>query len=469
MVRGLDHGVPPTLSYISAYTPYTSANSGAILPVSDFVFNDDRQGYHRHRTSPLSQKMVHQHASRVVCAMTDNQPYTGDIYNQVPTPQKTRVQSAVHSVSDFSHGCQGQSFCIHAPTVPNGATTFYDDHSNFVVLHHFPLSPPPFSGHQQHTILIPSSPHTNNLSPVVCQDGPRTPNHDLENNSPTGSFSVLEVAPGTIFPQSGLSTANADPVPEHDHDAAVNEPIFDAVLSLREDQWPLAEQMYATVRTVFPNTGQYPTNSLYEPTQYDPDSLVTTSETATVSPCTRSPPRPHTNASHRTVSPPSPSSGSLAGVFTLGRSRSLQVVESAESESSPEVQNSIDTSPTNSIQESQTTNARMGEEPNFCHLCGVSFTQRQVYRRHLKDKHEDKESCPHCSGFKWSRGRPHLYRKHLELKHPRVTSSENRPTRRTRKHQAIDARQYKVPNGRIQPTSRGLVANVSQALFKDAL
>ncbi|KAH8991496.1 hypothetical protein EDB92DRAFT_660537 [Lactarius akahatsu] len=466
MVRGLDHGVPPTLSYISAYTPYTSANSGAILPaVSDFVFNDDRQGYHRHRTSSLSQKMVHQHASRVVCPVIDNQPYTGDIYNQVPTPQKTRVQSAVHSVSDFSHGCRSQSFCIHAPTVPNGATTSYDDHSNFVVLHHFPLSPPPFSGHQQHTILIPSSPLTNNIFPVVCQDVPRTPNHDLEHNSPTGSFSVLEVAPGTIFQQRGLGTANADPVPEHDHDAVVNEPIFDAVLSLREYQWPLAEQMYAAF-----HTGQYPTNSIYEPTQYDPDSLVITSETATVSPCTRSPgPRPHTNASHRTVSPPSPSSGSLADVFTLGRSRWLQVVESAESESSTEVQNSIDTSPTNSIQQSQSTNVRMGEEPNFCHLCGVSFTQRQVYRRHLKDKHEDKESCPHCSSFKWSRGRPHLYRKHLELKHAQFTSSEDRPTRRTRKHQAIGARECKVPNGRIQFTSGDLVANISQVLFKDDL
>ncbi|KAH9170768.1 hypothetical protein EDB89DRAFT_1233879 [Lactarius sanguifluus] len=470
MVRGLDHGVPPTPSYISVYTPYTSANSGVILPVSDFVFNDDRQGYHRHRTSSLSQKMVHQHTSRVVCAMTDNQPYTGDIYNQVPTPQKTGVQSAVHSVSDFSHGCQGQSFCIHAaPTVPNGATTFYNDHSNLVVLHHFPLSPPPFPGRQQqHTILIPSSPLTNNFFPVVCQDGSRTPNHDLGNNSPTGSFSVLEIAPGTIFPQRGLSTANADPVPEHDHDTAVNEPNFDAVLSSREDQWPLAEQMYATVHTVFPNTGQYPTNSLYEPTQYDPDSLVTTFETATVSPCTRSPsPSTHTNARHRAVSPPS--SGSLAGAFMLGRSRRLHDVEYAESEPSPEVQNSIDTPPTNSIQQSQTTNARMGEEPNFCHLCGVGFTQRQVYRRHLKDKHEEKESCPHCSSFKWSRGRPHLYRTHLELKHPLFTSSEGRPTRRTRKHQAIGARRCKVPNGRIQSTSGGLVANVSQVLFKDAL
>ncbi|KAH9171135.1 hypothetical protein EDB89DRAFT_1175569 [Lactarius sanguifluus] len=456
MVRGLDHGVPPTPSYSSAYTPYTSTNSGVILPVSDFVFNDVRQGYHRHRTSSLSQKVVHQHTSRVVCAMTDNQPYTGDIYNQVPTPQKTRVQSAVHSVSDFSHGCQGQSFCIHAaPTVPNGATTFYDDHSNFVVLHHFPLSPPPFPGRQQqHTILIPSSPLTNNFFPVVG------------NNSPTGSFSVLEIAPGTIFPQRGLSTANADPVPEHDHDAAVNEPIFDAVLSSREDQWPLAEQMYATVHTVFPNTDQYPTDSLS--TQYDPDPLVTTFETATASPCTRSPSaRTHTNASHRTVSPPS--SGRLAGAFMLGRSRRLHNVESAESESSTEVQDSIDTPPTNSIQQSQTTNARMGEEPNFCHLCGVSFTQRQVYRRHLKDKHEDKESCPHCSSFKWSRGRPHLYRKHLELKHPPFTSSEDRPTRRTRKHQAIGARQCKVLNGRIQSTSGGLVANVSQVLFKDTL
>ncbi|KAI9433819.1 hypothetical protein H4582DRAFT_948865 [Lactarius indigo] len=433
MVQGGDHGVPPTpSSYILPYTPYTPANF-ATLPVSDFAFNDDRQGYH-HRTSSLSQKVVHHHTSRIVCAMPDNQPYTGDIYNQVPTPQKTRVQGAVHSVTDFSHDCQGQLFCINAPTVPNGATTFYNDHSNFVVLRHFPLPPLPSSGpqqHQQHTIPNPSSPHGNNdgeLFLVICQDGSRTPNHDLDDNSLTDPSSALKVAPGTISPQRGFSTAKADHVPDNGIDSAVNEPVVDAVLSLREGQWSPAEKIYATVHTVFTNIGQYPTNSPWEPTQYDSNSLVPTFETVTVLPC---------------------------------RSHQLQDVATTESESSPEVQNSIDTPPTTSIHQSQTTNVTMGEEPNFCHPCGVSFTQRQVFRRHLKDKHEDKESCPHCSSFKWSRGRPHLYRKHLELNHPQFTSSKDQPTRRTRKHRAIGARQCKAPNGRIQSTSGGLVANVS--------
>ncbi|KAH9024145.1 hypothetical protein EDB85DRAFT_280594 [Lactarius pseudohatsudake] len=451
MARGSDHGVPPTPpSYISLYTPYTPANSGATLPVPDFVFNDhdDRQGYHHHYASSLSQKMVHQHTSRdprLVCAATDDQPYMGpgDIYNQVPTPQKTRVPSAVHSVSDFSHDCQ--LFCINAPTVPNGATTLYNDHSNFV-LHHFPLSPPPSAGRQQHTIPVPSSRLANNdgeFFPVVCRDGLRTRNHD-PNYSLTGSPSALEVASSAIFPQRVPSTANADHVPEHDNDVA----------------WRPAEQMYATLHmNLSPDTGQYSTNSSYGPTQYDSDSLVTTPETASVSPHIQSPsPRPHSNASHPAVSH-SPSGS--AGVFTLGRSRQLQDVAPAESVSFPGVQRSIEAAPATSVPQGQITNSTTVEEPNFCHLCGVSFTQRQVFRRHLKDKHEDKESCLHCSSFKWSRGRPHLYRKHLELKHPQFTPSEDRPARRTRKHRAIGARQRKVPNGRIQSTSGGLIANVS--------
>ncbi|KAH8995867.1 hypothetical protein EDB86DRAFT_1070229 [Lactarius hatsudake] len=425
MARSSDHGVPPIpLSYISLsrYTPYTPATTGATLPVSDFVFNDhdDRQDY----TSSLSQKMVHQHTSRdprLVYATTGDQPYMGpgDIYNQVPT-QKTRVPSAVHSVSDFSHDCQ--LFCINAHTVPNGATTLYNDHSNFVILHHFPLSPSSSAGRQQqHTIPIPPLRLGNNdgkFFPMVYRDGSRSPNHDPGNYSLTGSPPALEVASSAIFPQRRPSTANTDHVLEHDLDVA----------------WQPAEQMYASLHM-----------------NLSPDT-----ETALVSPHIQPPsPRPHSNASHPAVST-SPSGS--AGVFTPGRSRQLQDVAPAESMSFPEVQRSIETSPATS---GQITNATTAEEPNFCHLCRVSFTQRQVFRRHLKDKHEDKESCLHCSSFKWSRGRPHLYRKHLELKHPQFTPSEDRPTRRTRKHRAIGARQRKVPNGRTQSTSGGLVANVS--------
>ncbi|KAH9056760.1 hypothetical protein EDB87DRAFT_1169963 [Lactarius vividus] len=170
MVQGGNNGISPTHpSYILPYTLYTPTNFGATLPISDFAFNDDRQRYHHHCMSSLPQEMVHQQTSRVNCVTTDNQPYTGpgDIYNQVQTPQKTRVTSAVlHSVSNSSHDCQDQLFCINAPNVPNGATTFYNDHSNFVILHHSPLPPPPSAGRQQHILPIPSSPLANN-----CRQG----------------------------------------------------------------------------------------------------------------------------------------------------------------------------------------------------------------------------------------------------------------------------------------------------------
>ena len=294
---------------------------------------------------------------------------------------------------------------------------------------------------------------------MVFQDRSQTPNHsvnDPETFSLAGSSPVLEVASSSIFPQRGLGTSNADPVPKHDH-AAINEPIVDAVLSLRHDQWPPAERMYATVHTnLLPDTGQYSTNSPYGPTQYDSDSLETTFETVSVPPYTQTPsPRPHTNASHPAVLPPS--SGSLADVFTSDRSRQWRDVAFAESGSSPEIRSFIETSPApTAIQQSRTTNATVAEEPNFCHLCGFSFTQPQVFRRHLKDKHEDKESCTHCSSFKWSQGRPYLYRRHLKLKHPQFTSSEDRPGR-ARKLQSLGARRCKVPNRRTQATSGGLV------------
>jgi hypothetical protein len=99
-------------------------------------------------------------------------------------------------------------------------------------------------------------------------------------------------------------------------------------------------------------------------------------------------------------------------------------------------------SPSTSIQNNG-TDITMAAEQHFCPLCQVGFTQSQTLRRHLKDKHEDKKSCTYCLSFKWSRGRPHLYRRHLALKHPRFTPSEDRPGR-ARKLQVV-ARRRKAP------------------------
>ncbi|KAN0140652.1 hypothetical protein V8E53_001479 [Lactarius tabidus] len=56
--------------------------------------------------------------------------------------------------------------------------------------------------------------------------------------------------------------------------------------------------------------------------------------------------------------------------------------------------------------------------------CGRGFTLPQVLGRHVKDMHEAKESCSIClsqgSLFTFSRGRPYVYRKHLEKQHREI-------------------------------------------------
>jgi hypothetical protein len=283
--------------------------------------------------------------------------------------------------------------------------------------------------------------------PVHRQNGPQSPTYSA--NDPKSFFiagpsSTLEVAPSTV--QSGLGTPNVD------SDDAINGPTVDDVLSLGDNQWRPAEQVYAAADTQpSPDTHEYSTDYPHRHTQY-PITLEATS----ASPHQQSPsPRRHTVASHLSLSSSPPES--LADVFTVN-SQQWRDVAIEESETSPEVPNSVQTdqAPT-TIQQDRITGITVAEVPNFCHPCGIGFTQAQVFRRHLKDKHEDKESCTHCSSFKWSRGRPHLYRRHLSLKHPEVKSSdsEDRP-RRTRKLRTVAACQRNIPNRKTEATSRGV-------------
>ena len=66
------------------------------------------------------------------------------------------------------------------------------------------------------------------------------------------------------------------------------------------------------------------------------------------------------------------------------------------------------------------------EKKNWCSLCEIDFSQSQVLIRHIKDKHQTKESCFLCTSFKWSLGRPYLYRKHLQTRHPQIPLPEAR-------------------------------------------
>jgi hypothetical protein len=79
------------------------------------------------------------------------------------------------------------------------------------------------------------------------------------------------------------------------------------------------------------------------------------------------------------------------------------------------------------IQVPQSQNRNAGtmerrEKKNWCTLCQMEFSQSQGLSRHIKDKHKDKESCLYCSSFKWSPGRPYIYRNHLRMRHPQSPS-----------------------------------------------
>ena len=289
-------------------------------------------------------------------------------------------------------------------------------------------------------VLPPSNSHQVNMPHLTMhvhrQNGPQSPNYSANGPKPfflAGSSPALEVASSSV--QRVAPNSIADP------DDAITQPIVDAVLSLREDQRPPASLTANTPPP--PDTRESSTHFPHRPTPCNADSLAITLETASVSPYQQSPsPQPHTFASH-SQSPSSP--GSLADVFTVN-SQPWRDVAMSESETCPEVPSSVEKGPESAtIQQELTTDITEAEGSNYCHNCRVSFAQPQVFRRHLKDMHEEKESCAHCSSFKWSRGRPYIYRRHLELKHPEVTSSEDQ-LRRARKSRTAEARQRNRKN-----------------------
>ena len=289
-------------------------------------------------------------------------------------------------------------------------------------------------------VLPPSNSHQVNMSHLTMhvhrQNGSQSPNYLANGPKPfylAGSSSALEVTSSSA--QRVAPNSNADP------DAAITQPSVDAVLG--EDRWPPAERVNLNAKTPpLADTHEYPTHFPHMPAQCNADSLAMILETA--SPYRQSPsPGPHTIASHLSQLPSSP--GSLSDVFTANSQPWLDVAI-AESDIFPEAISPVETDPeSTTIQQERTRDIRVAEEPSYCHHCRVSFTQPRVFRRHLKDKHEQKESCTHCSNFKWSRGRPYLYRRHLRLKHPEVTFSKDQ-LRRARKSRTVGARQRNRKN-----------------------
>ena len=306
---------------------------------------------------------------------------------------------------------------------------------------------PPSNSHQV------SKPHP--AMPVYRQNGPQSPNYPVNDDLETLFLSRPSSAFGSV--QRSVPNLDADP------NDALNDPIVDVSLREPEDQLPPVDREYFAANTPpLSDTHEYSTHFPLRPAQFSSDSLAITLETTSVSPHQQSPsPGSHTIASHLSLSPSSPER--LANVFTVN-SRQLRNV-AIESEMSPEAPSSLETTnpASTTTRQDRTVDITSAEVPNFCHPCRVSFTQPQVFRRHLKDKHEDKETCTRCSSFKWSRGRPYLYRRHLRLKHPEVTSSEDRPPR-TRTSRTVGARQRNIPNGKTEATSGSLCPHMTVLL-----
>ena len=180
----------------------------------------------------------------------------------------------------------------------------------------------------------------------------------------------------------------------------------------------------------FPETDRYSSNSHSTPTLYD---------------------------SQKYWSTPTPSSSleNLSDLITWDSSHWGQ--DAASTELSPDIQVSIQASSVPPVPpQSESINATIAEKENHCPLCGIHFTQSQVLNRHMKDKHGDKESCAYCPNFKWCRGRPYTYRRHIQvnIRDSRLLRIHREGLARPRFHVLADAssshfqrsRPYSIPS-----------------------
>jgi hypothetical protein len=60
----------------------------------------------------------------------------------------------------------------------------------------------------------------------------------------------------------------------------------------------------------------------------------------------------------------------------------------------------------------------------LCHICDTCFKRQEELRAHLIDKHAHRIVCSYCDDFERKPGNDHLFRDHLESKHPDIARKD---------------------------------------------
>ncbi|KAH9057525.1 hypothetical protein EDB87DRAFT_1021323 [Lactarius vividus] len=420
---------PAPFSYVSTHTANLGTNLHLSLACasttsrSPITTCDHGQG--NQWLSSLAWNMAHQYpsASGEICGLSDSQPSWEERCGQSSPPEAARILSPVRSDSDgpdldFSHDRYRQQHCLYEPAVP---TAFSHNSYHTPVapsLRDHPLSPPTSPAELQQD--IPTFPNNNDgFFPAGYLDVPVTPHYPviaIETISPLRTPVELGVARRSTFREGVPDSQNV----------VANDPIADPVSYSSEDWYPPIGYQWTCASL---NTSQsldidrYSSSSHIALTPYH-DSQNIKSNVLYMSHNLQSPQLYSSTNNLPTSHPPPEKHSDLLTIASLHQGE-----EVASTELSPAIRAFIKAPlvlpPVLSQSESIIT-AVAGKQ-HHCPLCGISFTQSQVLNRHMKDKHKDKGSCDYCSSFKWSRGRPHLYRRHLRIKHPELTFSGNSP------------------------------------------
>ncbi|KAH9171134.1 hypothetical protein EDB89DRAFT_1973086 [Lactarius sanguifluus] len=437
---------PAPLSYVSTHTGSLGTNfqlSSALTSTTSrpsVTTCDYGQG--NQWLSSLARKMEHQHTS-AANGLSDSQSYWEERCDQSSAPEGARIPSPVQSDPDldFFHDCHGQECCLYAPAVPTGSS--HNDYPPSLRNHSFSSLKSPAELQQD----IPVFPNNDDgFFLARYPDVPVTPHYPVIatiSESPLGTPITPGVARRSTFREGVPDSQNV----------VANGPIADPVSYSGEDRCPPigCQWMCASLNTAQSLDVDRYSSSSHRARSPCYDSQNIKSDVLYMSHNVQSP-RPYSSTDHLPTSHPPPDKHS--DLITMASSH--QGKEAPHTELSPAIRVFIKAPPVlpQVLSQSESIIAAVAEKQHHCLLCGISFTQSQVLNRHMKDKHEDKGSCAYCPSFKWSRGRPHLYRRHLRAKHSEITFSGD-PTGGTRKaHHVLRARQYKFLNNRSQVVSR---------------